>query len=177
MSAGHDARVRGAVVLLESATDALLGFVDALPEAVATGQLIGGWTPASHVWHVALTNDVFSGVLRGDGPIAATDGRSDFTDTQWTFASPPPAVAPGILVPPADATPQTAAERLQDSVARLRPLIARLDPALGTETVQLPWGRITVYQMTEWSSGHTLKHLSQIGRELHRTAARTMASV
>jgi hypothetical protein len=175
-AAGHDARVFGALVLLESATEALLRFVAALPPSVATDTLVGGWTPAAHVWHVALTNDVFSGVLRGDGPITAASGDSDFTDAQWSFNSPPPVEAPGILMPPADASPSVAAERLHDSATRLRPLIEALDPSRGIETVQLPWGRISVYQMTEWAAGHTLRHLSQVGRELQRSAGRLAAT-
>jgi hypothetical protein len=177
MASEHDVRIRRALVLLESATEALLGFVGALPPRVATDRLVGGWSPAAHVWHVALTNDVFSGVLRCDGPIVATGGRSDFTDAQWNLNSPPPAEAPGILIPPTDASPAAAAERLHDSVVRLRPGIKALEPGLGVETVQLPWGRITVYQMAEWSSGHTLRHLSQIGRELHRPAGHVAASI
>lgn len=177
MSLMHDARVRGAAVSLEAATDALLSFIDRLPEAATTEPLVGGWTPAGHVWHVALTNDVFSGVLRDDGPITAAPGTSDFTDAQWSFAAPPPAVAPGILIPPPDARPAAAAQRLRESVALLRPLIQALDPALANQTVQLPWARVSVYQMVEWGAGHTLRHLSQVGRELHLSGLRAPAGV
>jgi hypothetical protein len=176
MSQMLDSRVHAASSSLEAASQALLGFLASLPMEITTEPLVGGWTPAGHVWHVALTNDVFAGVLRGDGPISPEAGRSDFTDAQWTFNSPPPVAAPGILIPPAEAVAAEAAKRLRESVVRLRALIEGLDRARGVDTVQLPWGRITVYQMTEWAAGHTLRHLAQVGRELHRSSLRALAA-
>lgn len=177
MSAMHNARVRSASLSLEAATQAILGFVDAMPESRTTEPLVGGWTPAAHVCHVALTNEVFSGILAGNGPIAAAPGVSDFTDAQWNFNAPPAAAAPDILLPPPDARRGAAATRLRESVARLRPLIESVDPARATLTVQLPWARVSVYQVVEWSAGHTLRHLSQIGRELHLSVLRSPVGV
>ena len=177
MSDTHDARVRSASLALEAATRAILGFVDAMPELRTAAPLIGGWTPAAHVWHVALTNDVFSGILTGDGPIQAGPGMSDFADAQWSFNAPPLVPSPDILLPPPDARRDAAATRLRESVARLRPLIETVDPAHATLTVQLPWARVSVYQVVEWSAGHTLRHLSQIGRELHLSVLRTPVGV
>ncbi len=177
MTAMHDLRIRAAVRSLEAATTALIGFADALPESLTTERLPGGWTPAGHVWHVALTNDVFSGVIKGDGPLRAVSGTSDFTDAQWNFNVPPTVAAPGILIPPADAQRVTAAKRLRESVARLRPLVESLAPDQGTLCVQLPWNTISLYQMTEWAAGHTLRHLSQVGRELHLSALRVPVAV
>lgn len=177
MATMHDARVRSASLSLEAATQAMLGFVNAMPELLATEPLVGGWTPAAHVWHVSLTNDVFSGILTGDGPIVAGPGVSDFPDDQWSFEAPPRVASPDILLPPADARPAAAAARLRESVARLRPLVESLDPAAGTLTVQLPWARVSVYQVVDWAAGHTLRHLSQIGRERHLSVLRMPVGV
>ena len=177
MSSMHDARVRAASLSLDAATQAILSFVNAVPESKATEALVGGWTPAGHVWHVALTNDVFGGILTGRGPITAAPGISEFTDAEWNFNAPPRATAPDILLPPPDADRDVAARRLRESVTRLRPLIESLDPALATQTVQLPWARVSVYQVVEWATGHTLRHLSQVGREMHLSASRTPVGV
>jgi hypothetical protein len=163
----HDARVRAASLSLEAATQAILGFVNAMPESKATDVLVGGWTPAGHIWHVALTNEVFIGILTGRGPITAGPGTSDFADAAWSFNAPPNCTAPDILLPPPDARRDAAARRLGESVTRFRPLIEALDPSLATQTVQLPWARVSVHQVVEWAAGHTLRHLSQVGREMH----------
>jgi len=177
MSEIHDLRVRAAAMSLDAATAAFLSFLNQLPESISDQQPAGGWSPAGHAWHLALTNDVFSGALIGDGPITPVAGTSDFTDAQWSFAAPPRVAAPGILLPPAGATRADAAARLRDSATRLRPLIEALDASRATLTVQLPWNRVSVYQMTEWATGHTLRHLSQVGHELHLSGARASAVV
>jgi hypothetical protein len=177
MSLTHDARLRGATLSLEAATHALAGFIELLPEQIAASRLIGGWTPAAHVWHVALTNDLMGAVMRGDAPIQAVPGVPDFTDEQWSFASPPVGPAPDVLVPPLDVTASAAVKRLQASAAPLRPVIESLETQRAVLTVQLPWGCVSVYQLAEWAGGHTLRHLSQIGRELHVSALRAPAIV
>jgi DinB family protein len=173
MSLIHDRRVRAAAMSLEAATGAFLRFLDTLPESVTAEPLVGGWTPSGHACHLALTNDVFAGVLKGGagctGPIAAFEGTSDFSDAQWNFDAPPRVAAPAILVPPAGVTRQDAARLLRESAARLRPLIESMTPAQGALCVQLPWNKVSLYQMTEWAAGHTLRHLSQVGRELHQS--------
>lgn len=173
----HDARVRAAALSLEAATQAILGFVNTMPESRATDVLVGGWTPAGHVWHVALTNDVFTGILTGRGPLTAGPGVSDFPDAEWNFNAPARAAAPDILLPPADARRDSAERRLRESATRLRPPIESLDPVLATQTVQLPWARVSVYQVVEWAAGHTLRHLSQVGREMHLSVSRTPVGV
>jgi DinB superfamily len=177
MSGMHDLRVRAAAMSLDAATAAFLSFLSQLPESTSESPLPGGWSPARHAWHLALTNDVFSGALIGDGPITPVAGTSDFTDVQWNFTAPPRVAAPGILLPPKDATRAEAEARLRDSSTRLRPLIESLEASRGALTVQLPWNRVSVYQMTEWAAGHTLRHLSQVGYELHRSGVHAPAVV
>lgn len=177
MSEMHDRRVRAAAMSFDAATAAFLSFLSQLPESISDKPLTGGWSPTGHAWHLALTNDVFSGALIGDGPITPVAGTSDFTDAQWNFAAPPRVAAPGILLPPADATRADAVASLRASATRLRPLIESLNASRGALTVQLPWNRVSVHQMTEWATGHTLRHLSQVGYELHLSGVQTPAVV
>lgn len=139
MTLMHDARVRGAVLSLEASSHALLGFVNAMPESMATDPLVGGWTPAAHVYHVGLVNDVFGAILRGEAPLVIEPGLPDISDDRWNFTVPPAVAAPDFMVPPLDVRPGAAANLVRESVSRLRPAIASLDPVRGSQTVQIPW--------------------------------------
>lgn len=173
MRSVHKDRVAAATTLLDAATAAFLAFLDRLPETVAVQALPERWTPAGHAAHVALTNDVFVGVLLGGGPLAALEGTSDFTDEKWSMDAPPSGViAPGILIPPPGIGRAAAAAQLRESAARLKPAIASLDEKRAALCVQLPWNVVSVYQMSEWASGHTLRHLAQVNRDLQLAASR-----
>lgn len=172
MSSNHHTRVAAATTSLEAMTAAFLSFLDHLPEITATCPLPGGWTPAQHASHLALTNDVFSGVIQGGGPIAPSQGTPQFSDAQWHLDAPPTGVAaPSILIPPPGISRAEADAQLRASVARLKPAIAGLDPKLATLCVQLPWAVVSVYQMCEWGGGHAARHLTQVNRELQLAAS------
>ncbi len=89
-----------------------------------------------------------------------------YSDGTWNMDAPPPTMAPPILIPPAGISRADAAAQLRESVARLRPVIAALDPTLALYCVCLPWAAVSVYQMCEWGSGHTIRHMVQMNREL-----------
>jgi hypothetical protein len=179
MQANHTQRVTAAATAFDAATAAFLVFLDRLPESVAQRRLPGGWTPAGHAAHLALTNDVFHGVVKGgagcSGPIAPYEGTSDFADTTWNMDAPPPAMAPPILIPPVGIGRADAAALLRESAVRLRPALATLDPTLALYCVRLPWAAVSVYQMCEWAAGHTVRHISQVNRELQIAAMNGVA--
>ena len=79
MGWAHQSRVEAAAASLESATAAFVAYLDALPDAAAIQPLPGGWTASRHAAHLALTNDVFIGVINGGGPLSAFAGVSDAT--------------------------------------------------------------------------------------------------
>ena len=87
-------------------------------------------------------------------------------------APPNGVVAPGI--PDPSSRPWTRGGRgaAVESAARLKPAIAALDEKRAALCVQLPWNVVSLYQMSEWAGGHTLRHLSQVNRELQLAAAR-----
>jgi hypothetical protein len=175
MTSVHNDRVTAAMTLLDASTAACLAFLDQLPETLAVQALPERWTPAGHAAHVALTNNVFVGVLQGGGLLTAIEGTSDFPDEQWSMDVPPRGViAPGILIPPSGIGRAAAAAQLRESVARLKPAIASLDETRAALCVRLPWNVVSVYQMTEWASGHTLRHLAQVNRDLQLAASRGM---
>ena len=170
MSVNHAQRVTAAAAALDAATAAFLSFLNGLPESTTLQPLPGGWTPAGHAAHIALTNDVFRSVLTGgaggSGPITPYEGTSDYEESTWNMDAPPPATAPPILIPPVGIGRADAATHLRESAARLKPAIAAMDPALARYCVRLPWAAVSVYQMCEWASGHTIRHIVQVNREL-----------
>ena len=165
-------RLAAAAHLLRAATGAFTSFLSALPDEFAHAEKAGQWGAARHGYHVALTNKVFGGVLDGTGPLEAVAGRSDFADDRWSFGAPPIAAAPSIIVPPAGVTRETAIRALADEARALAAAIEALDGSRASLCVGLPWGVVSVTQMCEWSGGHTLRHLAQVGRELQQDAAR-----
>ena len=147
--------------------------VDSLPDPAAVQPLRARWTPAGHASHIALTNDVFFGVLAGGGPLAAFAGQSEFPDDKWSMDAPPSGVvAPGILIPSPGVGRAAASAQLRASAARLKPAIEALDETRAELCVKLPWNVVSLYQMCEWAGGHTLRHLSQVNRELQLAASR-----
>lgn len=170
MQANHTQRIGNAAMAFDAATLAFLSFLDRLPDTIRMQPLTGGWTPAGHAAHLALTNDVFHSVVNGGagctGPIAPFEGTSDYSDETWSMDAPPPAMAPPILIPPAAIECREAAGMLRESAARLRPALATLDPQLAVHCVRLPWATVSVYQMCEWAAGHTLRHIAQVNREM-----------
>lgn len=178
MSQNHAHRVVAAATALDSATAAFLSFLSELPENTSVQALPGGWTPAGHAAHLALTNDVFFSVLQGGagctGPITPFQGTSDYSDSTWNMDAPPPAMAPPILIPPGGIGRADAAAHLRESARRLRPAIVGLDPELALHCVRLPWAAVSVYQMCEWAAGHTVRHIAQLNRELHHGATKAV---
>ena len=179
MHANHTHRVTSASTAFDAATVAFLSFLDRLPGATRMQPLPGGWTPAGHAAHLALTNDIFHSVVTGGagctGPIAPFKGTSDYSDETWSMDAPPPAMAPPILIPPAGIGCGEAAALLRESAARLGPALATLDPQLGFYCVRLPWATVSVYQMCEWAAGHTVRHIAQVNREMQIAAVRGAA--
>jgi hypothetical protein len=169
-------RLQSAASSLHASSSAFSAFLRGLAPERAVLPLPGGWSPAAHVLHVAMTNEAFAAVLAGTVPLTVDDEPSYYGDTDWSFAAPPPAVAPPLIMPDLAVTPEVAAARLAESAAALATAIGFQSPAGLRRRVHLPWGRISFLQMCEWATGHTLRHVSQVGRELQLAAARAQAS-
>jgi hypothetical protein len=178
MNGNHARRMDAAAAAVGATTEAFLAFLDALPAESAVQALAGGWTPAGHAAHLAMTNNLFRGILE-DSPesngIQPFKGQSAFPNEAWTMDSPPRAVTPPILVPPVGISRIKAAMQLADSLMPLQAAMTAAAPGRLSLCVQLPWAVVTVSQMCEWASGHTVRHLVQVTRELHLAATKAAA--
>src|SRR5437764_4079357 len=81
MTFDHTLRVRAAAEAAEIAVAAYVAFLDRMSDEECVRPLVGGWTPAQHAGHLAMTNDVFRGAIDG-GPaccgVVPFAGASDF---------------------------------------------------------------------------------------------------
>ena len=175
MQFDHSQRVTAAAEAAEIATAAYLSFLEAMSDTECLRPLPGGWTPAQHAGHLALTADVFRGAVLGGPACCGVEpfaGMSDFPDDAWSMDTPPPAVAPPIIVAPATITKREAAAHLRQSIADLSPVIRSMSAERGRMAVRLPWAVVSLYQMTEWASGHTIRHITQVNRERQQSVMR-----
>ncbi|MGH9411115.1 MAG: DinB family protein [Vicinamibacterales bacterium] len=177
MQFDHAQRVTAAAEAAEIATATYLAFLDAMPERETMRPLAGGWTPAQHAGHLALTADVFRGAILGGPACCGVEpfaGSSDFPDEAWSMDTPPPAVAPPIIVAPSTITRREASAHLRQAIAELSPAIRAMTLDRGRMAVQLPWAVVSVYQMAEWASGHTIRHITQVNRERQQGIMRSV---
>lgn len=177
MEFDHARRVTAAAEAADIATSAYLAFFDSMPESECVRPLPGGWTPAQHTGHLALTADVFRGAILGGPACCGVEpyvGASDFPDDAWSMDTPPPAVAPPIIVAPATITRREATDHLRTAIRQLSPVIRAMTPERGRMAVRLPWAVVSVYQMAEWASGHTIRHITQVNRERQQAIMRTV---
>jgi hypothetical protein len=124
------------------------------------------WSPAQHGCHVALTTDAFASILLRKGPLEVRRGSSDYPDQSWSLDAPPVGVAaPSILIPPDDPGRDDAVERLRSAAQRMETVLTEIPMEdLDGFVVTLPWGTVSLYQLCEWSGGHTRRHIAQMER-------------
>jgi hypothetical protein len=180
MEFDHARRIVAAAEAAEIATATYLTFLDTMSEEECLRPLPGGWTPAQHAGHLALTADVFRGAVLGGPACCGVEpfaGASDFPDDAWSMDTPPPATAPPIIVAPSTIARGEAAAHLRKAIAELSPVIRAMTPDRARMAVRLPWAVVSLYQMSEWTSGHTIRHITQVNRERQQSVMRLAAAV
>ena len=167
MPVPHDDRIRNAVSTLEQSTARIVGLLEALnDDAAQRAPQGGGWSPAQVGLHVAMTNELFAGVLAGDVPMAQP-APSGFAEDVNAFAALPAKLkTPGPLEPPSIGVSRAAAlDRLRAAQSTATGAIRRLDPQHSTShVVKLSFGAITLMQAAEFLGPHTERHIAQIQR-------------
>jgi hypothetical protein len=165
----HTERVARTIAGFDTAMDRFLARVEAVPADVAVRPgPNGGWSIAAIVWHVAVTNEAFAGLVDGSVPLAQAP-TEDFVETPFSeiLALVPDRLdAPEKFHPPADLTFAAALERVKDSRQQLVRAFHGLNEARGTWTVKSILGRLSVYQVGDWAIAHVARHNSQAKRAL-----------
>jgi DinB superfamily len=129
----------------------------------------GGWSAAQVGWHVAAVDAVFAGLLSGDRPSQRL--ADDFRKRDWSevaAAIPPTLEASRAVMPPPDVRYGDALSALAESSAKLERALRALTPDRGAQfgVTHRAIGTVTLYQLGEWATAHTIRHNVQAKRIL-----------
>ena len=177
MSLNHAQRITAAATALDAATAAFLAFLNGLPENAPSSRsrrLDAGRTrrpPCADERGVSQRREGWRRLQRPRRAIRRHVGFRRHDLEHGCAASSDGAADPD----PAGRRGRGRKTRSCASPPRLRPAIATLDPALALYCVRLPWAAVSVYQMCEWASGHTVRHIVQVNRELQIAAMNGVA--
>ena len=167
MAASHESRISKAINSLQESTASIVTLLEGLSDdAARTVPEGGGWSPAQVGLHVAMTNELFAGILTGAVPMSKP-APAGFAEDPDVFSKAPSKIkTPDPLEPPSSGVTRT------DAIARLRSAQTSAVSALkkvapdraSGNVVQLPMGVITLYQAAEYLGPHTTRHIAQIQR-------------
>jgi hypothetical protein len=162
----HETRITGAIAELRAQTEDLIAVLGTLPDNAAVKPRDDSvWSAAQIGLHVALTNEAFSTVLLRQGPLPVVRVPSDYPDDRWSLDAPPSVAAPSFLVPRSGVRGDEAVERVRASAHAMESAMQRVTADDMVDwAVALPWGTVSLYQLCEWSGGHTRRHVAQIRR-------------
>jgi hypothetical protein len=167
MAATHESRIRNAINNLKESTASIVTLLEGLGDDAARSEPQGGgWSPAQVGLHVAMTNELFAGILTGRVPMSKP-APAGFVEDPAVFSN-----APSKIKTPDPLEPPTAGVTRTDAIARLQASQGTTISALKTlapdrasgNVIELPIGRITLYQAAEFLGPHTTRHIAQIQR-------------
>lgn len=166
MPVPHEKRIQNAISRFEEANARMVRLLEALSdEAARRAPGDGKWNAAQVGYHVAVTNELFAGILSGTVPLAKP-APAGFEENSGVFQGIPEKIQ---TVPPLE--PPTSAARAE-AIAKLRAAQAALVAAMKAlppdraeaQVMQLPFGTINMYQAAEFTGAHVDRHLQQMQR-------------
>jgi DinB superfamily len=143
---------------------------DAPADAVERAPDDGGWSAAQIGWHVAAVDASFGGLVSGEQP-GATPLPEGVWETPWSeiVRGIPGKLNAGKRVqPPAGVRRGEVLTKLADAAAKLDAALAGLDESRGAgQAITHPVvGTVTLRQIGEWATAHTIRHNAQAKRVL-----------
>ena len=168
MSAAHHSRIQTSANAFKTAADHFVSALERVGDDAASAQpKDGGWTPAQIGMHLALSNELFAGVLTGAVPMAQAAPEGFAEDGQVFSRVPNKITTFPSLVPPADVKRGEVIERLKRANDQMLTAINALpsERAAG-QCVQLPFGTISLYQFADFAGAHMVRHTAQLQRIL-----------
>jgi uncharacterized damage-inducible protein DinB len=143
---------------------------DAPVEAVERVPADGGWSAAQIGWHVAATDAWFAGAVSGDAPGAKPlpDGVEAKPWSEMADAMPSKFEAGKAICPQGEVRRDDALKRLSEASARLDAALAGLPEERGLRyAITHPVvGTVTLSQVGDWATAHTIRHDAQAKRVL-----------
>lgn len=164
MSTSDSTRIQASAAAFKAAADAFVAELERLTDETAAVQSKGdGWTPAQIGMHLALSNELFAGVLTGAVPMAQP-APSAFAEDPHVFSRVPAKITTfPSLEPPAGVKRSEVLERLRLANQQMLQAIEALPADRATsQCVQLPFGLITLHQFAEFTGAHMIRHTVQL---------------
>ena len=168
MSAPHSTRIQASATAFKTAAESFVSSLERLSDDSAAVQpKEGGWTPAQIGMHLALSNELFAGILSGAVPMAQP-APAEFAEDAQVFSRIPNKITTfPSLVPPDGVKRGEALDRLRRANAQLVAAIEGLQPdRAASQCVQLPFGTVSLYQFADFAGAHMLRHTAQLQRTL-----------
>jgi hypothetical protein len=166
MANPHEKRIHNAVNAFEEANASMVRLLEALnDEAAKRAPSGGGWNAAQVGYHVAISNELFAGILAGAVPMAKP-APPGFNENPNVFSNVPSKVSTfPALEPPAAVSRDEALSKLRSAQAQIVGAIKALSPdSASGRVMELPFGAITMYQAAEFAGAHIHRHIAQIQR-------------
>jgi DinB superfamily len=131
----------------------------------------GGWSAAQIGWHVAAVDTAFADLISGVRPSQPLP--ADFRERAWSALAieiPAKLQASGRVVPPAGVRHDDVLNALAASAQKLDEALQSLTPDRASHfgVTHRAVGTITLYQVGEWATAHTIRHNAQAKRLLGR---------
>ena len=143
---------------------------DAPADAVERVPDDGGWSAAQIGWHVAAVDASFAGLVSGEQPGAKPlpEGVSETPWSEIVRGIPGQLQAGKRVQPPAGVRRDEALTELARACAKLDAALAGLDESRGAgQAITHPVvGTVTLRQIGEWATAHTIRHNAQAKRIL-----------
>ena len=131
----------------------------------------GGWTALQIGWHVAAVDNTFADVISGARPSHALPEQ--FQERPWpevAAALPQRIEASRTVVPPTDVRRTEVMAALEAAASKLESALEGLaeDRALHFGVTHTVVGTVTLAQLGEWATAHTIRHNAHAKRVLGR---------
>jgi hypothetical protein len=131
----------------------------------------GSWSAAQIGWHVAAVDTAFADLMSGVRPSQPLP--ADFREHAWSELAmeiPAKLQASGPIVPPAGVRHDDVLNALAASAQKLDEALQSLTPDRASRfgVTHRAVGTITLYQVGEWATAHTIRHNAQAKRLLGR---------
>jgi uncharacterized damage-inducible protein DinB len=144
---------------------------DAPGDLVERTPVEGGWSAAQIGWHVATVDGMFADVVSGARPSQSLP--TDFRERAWieiVAGIPQKLEASGGSRPPSEVTRDEALTALAASAQKLDAALAGLGEGRASQfgVTHQAIGTVTLAQIGDWATAHTIRHNAQAKRILGR---------
>ena len=145
---------------------------DAPADAVERAPVDGGWSAAQIGWHVAAVDTSFAGLVSGEQPGAKPlpEGVPEKPWPEIVKGMPEKLEAGKRVQPPATVARDEVLRALAEAAAKMDAALASLDESRGAgQAITHPVvGTVTLRQIGDWATAHTIRHNAQAKRVLGR---------